>query len=155
MHRTKWNLDSLTQDWNLDWIAGFFVDKQLHSTPVAPVPTNVPKDTFDTVHTTLKGTVTQDTLRTETSINPMSAITKSSDSVATRGDSQRENRVGASLLTETYMYSPQSSELPHVVPSQSAIIEERAPRDHVAAMWKVQLLSGIEPTQFSGRLLIQ
>ena len=27
---------------------------------------------------------------------------------------------------------------------------DQAPRDHVAAMWKAQLLSGIKPTQFSG-----
>ena len=27
---------------------------------------------------------------------------------------------------------------------------DQSPRDHVAAMWKAQLLSGIKPTQFSG-----
>ena len=54
---------------------------------------------------------------------------------------------------------PNSQNLPHEGPCSLQFKRETAcdtnqehntPKDHVAAMWKVQLLKGITPTQFSG-----
>ena len=46
--------------------------------------------------------------------------------------------------------STQSPERVNFGRSQTVSSMDQAPRDHVAAMWKAQLLSGIKPTQFSG-----
>ena len=46
--------------------------------------------------------------------------------------------------------STQSLERVNFGRSQTVSSMDQAPRDHVAAMWKAQLLSGIKPTQFSG-----
>ena len=46
--------------------------------------------------------------------------------------------------------STQSPERVNFGRSQTVSSMDQAPRDHVAAMWKAQYLSGIKPTQFSG-----
>lgn len=46
--------------------------------------------------------------------------------------------------------SPQSFTVPSVQTSRRATSGDHAPRDPVAAMWKAQMLSGMQLTQFSG-----
>ena len=47
-------------------------------------------------------------------------------------------------------HSPQGSFRSRTKPDPDTKREETTPKDHVAAMWKVQLLNGITPTQFNG-----
>jgi len=47
-------------------------------------------------------------------------------------------------------YTPQGSLQPRTKPDPDTKREETTPKDPVAAMWKVQLLNGITPTQFDG-----
>ena len=47
-------------------------------------------------------------------------------------------------------HSPQGSFRSRTKPDPDTRREETTPKDHVAAMWKVQLLNGITPTQFNG-----
>ena len=46
--------------------------------------------------------------------------------------------------------SPQSFRVPSVQQSQRASCDDHAPHDPVAEMWKAQMLSGMQPTRFSG-----
>ena len=70
------------------------------------------------------------------------------DCVASHKDpSPRERNMPSSIKG---MHWPQTSQSFRVAPSRCTSGEDCAPRDPTAAMWKVQLLSGIKPVQCSG-----
>ena len=76
------------------------------------------------------------------------AISRPSDSVLTHIESSVK---GLNTATPSAgIYSTQYPERVKFGRLHTFSSIDQAPCDHVAAMWKAQLLSGIKPTQFSG-----
>ena len=76
------------------------------------------------------------------------AISRPSDTVLPHNESSVK---GLNTTTPSVgINSTQSPERVNFGRSHTVSSMDQAPRDHVAAMWKAQLLSGIKPTQFSG-----
>ena len=78
------------------------------------------------------------------------AISRPSDTVLTHNESSVKGLNTTTPSAE--INSTQSPERVNFGRSHTVSSMDQAPRDHVAAMWKAQLLSGIRPTQFSGNL---
>ena len=75
------------------------------------------------------------------------AISRPSDTVLTHNESSVK---GLNITTSFAGFnSTQSPERVNFGRSHTVSSMDQAPRDHVAAMWKAQLLSRIKPTQFS------
>ena len=76
------------------------------------------------------------------------AISRPSDSVLTHNESPVK---GLNTVTPSAgIYSTQYPKRVKFGRLHTFSSKDQAPRDHVAAIWKAQLLSGIKPTQFSG-----
>ena len=90
----------------------------------------------------------QGPIPSEVSITAVSDTVNVPDCVASHKDlSPWERNMSSSVKERHWPQTPQSF---RVAPSRCTSGEDCAPRDPIAAMWKVQLLSGIKPTQFSG-----
>ena len=100
------------------------------------------------VHTPHDHLPVQGTICIEMPPTPVSDVTKVTDSVVPQGDT-RPMQSDVSKSSKG-MCLPQTTEPSRALRSLSTTGENCAPRDHVAAMRKVQLLCGIKPTQFSG-----
>ena len=130
----------------------FLVDKRPHSTPVTSDKIEASRSDASpgTTSVTGKETVSQLNPCTETSATPVSGILKSRDSMKTQLKSSFSRMESNVPKTLDSVKSPQSFRVPSVQQSQRATCGDHAPRDPVAAMWKAQMLSGMQPTRFSG-----
>ena len=86
----------------------------------------------------------------EEPVTPVSGILKSRDSTAAQPRSSFSATESNVCKTLGSVKSPPSFGVPGVQHWQKATCGDHAPRDPVAAMWKAQMLSGIQPTRFSG-----
>ena len=131
----------------------FLVDRRPHSTPVTSEKTEASRSDANPGATSAIGkeTVSQLNPCTEKSItNSVSGILKSRDSMKTQPKSSFSGTECNAPKTLGSVKSPQSFRVPSVQQSQRASCGDHAPRDPVAAMWKAQMLSGMQPTRFSG-----
>ena len=96
-----------------------------------------------------KETLSQPNPCREEPITPVSGILKSRDNTATQPKSSFSATESNVCKILGSVKSPPSFRVPGVQYSQKAIYGDHAPRDAVAAMWKTQMLSGIQPTRFS------
>ena len=97
-----------------------------------------------------KETVSQLKPCTEGSVTPVSGILKCRDNMITQPKSCFSVKGSNVPKTPNSVKSPQSFRVPSIQQSQSATGGDHTPCDPVAAMWKAQMLSGIQPTRFSG-----
>ena len=79
----------------------------------------------------------------------MSGILKSRDNMITQPKSSFSATGSNVPKTPNSVKSPQSFRVPSIQQSQKATGGDHTPRDPVAAMWKAQMLSGMQPTRFS------
>ena len=131
----------------------FLVDRRPHSTPVTSEKTEASGSDANPGATSAIGkeSVSQLNPCTEKSItDPVSGILKSRDSMKTQPKSSFSGTECNAPKTLGSVKSPQSFRVPSVQQSQRASCGDHAPRDPVAAMWKAQMLSGMQPTRFSG-----
>ena len=121
----------------------FIVNKQSHSTPVTSE--YVSRDGFNSqpsaVYVISSGTP-------QSTEPKYPAVSRPSDTMLSHNESSVK---GLNTTTPSAgINSTQSPERVNFGRSQTVSSMDQAPRDHVAAMWKAQYLSGIKPTQFSG-----
>lgn len=130
----------------------FLVDKRPHSTPVTSdkIEASVSDANPGATSATGKETVSQLNPCTETSATPVSGILKPRDSMKTQPKSSLSRIESNVPKTLDSVKSPQSFRVPSVQQSQRATCGDHAPHDPVAAMWKAQMLGGMQPTRFSG-----
>ena len=130
----------------------FLVDKRPHSTPVTSdkIEASGPDANPGATSVTGKETVSQLNPCTETSATPVSGILKPRDSMNTQPKSSFSRIESNVPKTLDSVKSPRPFRVPSVQQSQRATCGDHAPHDPVAAMWKAQMLSGMQPTRFSG-----
>ena len=130
----------------------FLADKRPHSTPVTSdkIEASGPDVNPGATSVTGKETVSQLNPCTETSATPVSGILKPRDSMNTQPKSSFSRIESNVPKTLDSMKSPRPFRVPSVQQSQRATCGDHAPHDPVAAMWKAQMLSGMQPTRFSG-----
>ena len=133
----------------------FLVDRRPHSTPVTSDKIEVSGSDANPGATSAisKETVSQVSPCTEKSITPVSGILKSQDSMKTQTKFSFRGTESYAPKTLDNVKSPQSFRVPSVQQSQRTTCGDHAPRDPVTVMWKAHMLSGMQPTRFSGNPL--
>ena len=130
----------------------FLVDRRPHSTPVTSEKIEASGSDANpgATSTISKETVSQLNPCTEGSVTPVSGILKSRDNMITQPKSSFSATGSNVPKTLNGVKSPQSFRVPSGQQSQRATCGDHTPRDPVAAMRKAEMLSGMQPTQFSG-----
>ena len=129
----------------------FLLDRRPHSTPVTSEKIEASGSVANPGATSAIGKETASQLNpcTEKSITPVSGILKSRDSMKTQPKYSLSGTESNAPKTLDSVKSSQSFRVPSVQQSQRATCSDHAPRDPVAAMWKAQMLSGMQSTRFN------
>ena len=132
--------------------SAFRVDRRPHSTPVTSKKTVTSGSNANPGATFVneKETVLQLKPRAEEPITPVSRIPTSRDSVTTQPKPSSSAIESNARETLDSVKSSQSFRVSDFPQSQRPTRIDHTPHDPVAAMWKVQMLSGMQPTRFSG-----
>ena len=130
----------------------FLFDRRPHSTPVTSEKIEASGSDANpgATSTISEKTVSQLNPCTEGSVTPVSGILKSRDNMITQPKSSFSATGSNVPKTPSRVKSPQSFRVPSIQQSQKATGGDHTPRDPVAAMWKAQMLCGMQPTRFSG-----